>query len=111
MIGTQKQIKWAESIINTAIAKGNNNLREAQERYDRLKDCTAELKILNTRQAIEKLIADKLKNIETASWVIENRNNIRWSIFVANAKELPKDIQLATVEFFPKIDDLRNWIG
>ena len=111
MNGTEKQIEWAESIINGEINKGKNNLIEAQARYERLKDQHPnEIKIWNARQAIEKLIADKLQTLTSASHIIDNRNDIRWVVFISGAKELSKDNQQIITELFPKIDDLNRWI-
>lgn len=112
MNGTQKQIEWAESIINIAISKGQDNLIHAQERYERMKDQHPnELKIWNMRQAVERAILKFLQNQNSASWIIDHRNNIRWAAFISGAKDLSKEEQDITIEFFPKADDLRNWIG
>ncbi len=102
LIGSEKQIAWAEEIISNARESLANSSFHANDRYamavEQGWDLAQEKAILDARQTIIKITTDYLDNATSASEIINNRGDLRGIAFqrAVTPGNIPDALQVVT---------------
>ena len=85
MIGTEKQIKWAQDIIAGAEAACDRIIRDA-EAYERTGDASINRPVkVEVAQQIKAMVLDGLAKTETASEIINMRGRLSYNTMLGMA--------------------------
>lgn len=93
LTGSEKQIKWAESIRNGAIETVNGNIELFSERIKQYGNIDLYVDTINAYRHIGKQLSDTLKNITSASKIIDKRDMFSFSRIGHLANEIVNEYE------------------
>ena len=115
MKGSEKQIVWAQSIIDGLLAYNNKRLADDLARYnDEVAECgqasangTARLEL---RKTVHALLTAELPKLDDAGWIIDHQGDILIKVVEQNAQALvPHKAYIQS--HFRGMMDLHRWIA
>ena len=114
MTGSEKQINWANEIINSTRERVTVSLNEAKARHAHL-SVNAEVEqreneILAGRTVAAELVLRKLSEIDSAKYVIDNRVNLHVALLKDNMRSL-SSAEIAALQGLAKHVDSSKFFG
>lgn len=105
MKGSEKQIAWAENIIEEARTKNQRTMDEAKKRYDA--EGEAGEGLYNLRKMVYEIITEVFTKLDDAKWVIDNRANLITAILIASSNKVDTNMMKT---FFKTPRDFMRWV-
>ena len=93
LTGSEKQVKWAKDIRQSALDTISSNLKNEKEYYSKFKDFESKMKI-ELYKDLQEAFQERFQNITKASQIIDMRNNISPSNIVNMVNSRARDMNM-----------------